>query len=243
MKTIYNINPSVKMAVIFLYVGFLLFNMNYGFNLSILILSFSFIAITVRNLKSLVSLIIAVILFSSTIFIMNFLYYTKGQTPVNFLFLHGTYEGMKRGVVLSMRASSIIFLSVGYLFSTDPFLMIQSFIQNLHIPEKIGYALLIAFREIHLFKKNITNIERAMIIRNGGGKITLNERIKMIVPVFAMVVRKGERSAIALETRGMLLEKRGGYYRDMNLRSIDKIFVIISLLLLLVILFISSLLM
>jgi len=82
-----------------------------------------------------------------------------------------------------------------------------------------------------------------MIIRNGGGKITLNERIKMIVPVFAMVVRKGERSAIALETRGMLLEKRGGYYRDMSLRSIDKIFVKISLLLLLVILFMSNLLM
>lgn len=216
------------MLVIFLYVGILIFNMNFGFNLSMLIISFLFIILTVKNMKALISLMIAVILFSSTIFLMNFLYYTKGQIPFNLLFLHGTYEGMRRGMILSMRSSSIIFLSVGYLFSTDPFSMIQSFIQNLRIPEEIGYALLISLREIHLFKKNLMNIERAMMIRRGAGKITLSERMKMIIPLFAMVVRKGERSAIALEMRGIILKRKGGYYKDMRYKTGDWIFLIVS---------------
>ncbi len=229
MKNIFDFNPSVKMFVVFFYVTFLILNMNVKFNISVLVISLLFVIMSAKRLKLLLSLFVAVIVFSFTIFLMNFLFFAAGKTPYSIVFLHGTYEGAVRGGILAMRAASVIFLSVGYLFSTEPFYMVQSFMQNLRLSEKIGYALLIAFREIYLFKNSLVNIERAMLIRKSGKPIELRDRLKMMLPLFAMVVRKGERSAIALEMRGMILKRKGSYYRDMSLKTKDVLFLIISI--------------
>ncbi len=217
------------MFVVFFYVTFLILNMNVKFNISVLVISFLFVIMSAKRLRLLLSLFVAVIVFSFTIFLMNFLFFAAGKTPYSIVFLHGTYEGAVRGGVLAMRAASVIFLSVGYLFSTEPFSMVQSFMQNLRLSEKIGYALLIALREIYLFKNSLVNIERAMLIRKSGKPIVLTDRLKMVLPLFAMVVRKGERSAIALEMRGMILKRKGDYYRDMSLKTKDVLFLIISI--------------
>ena len=221
----------LKILVVFFYVAFIISNMGMRFNIFMVIVSFLFIVLSAKKIKLLFSVFAAVVLFAFTVFVMNFLFYTGGKIPYSILFLRGTYEGATRGLILSMRAASVIFLSVGYLFSTEPFSMVQSFMQNFRLSEKIGYALLIAFREIYLFKKNFVNIEHAMIIRKSGERTLIKDRLKMMLPLFAMVVRKGERSAIALEMRGIMRERKGEYYRDMSLKIKDVLFLIIALVL------------
>ncbi|RKX69037.1 hypothetical protein DRP43_04850 [candidate division TA06 bacterium] len=229
-KFLSEINPSVKFFSVLVYILLLIISMNKNFIITLFIISFLFFIISVSNNKKyIVPISITVIIFSLTIFVMNFVFYKAGRGIFAIAYIKGTKAGFDRGIILGLRSASIILFSVSYLFTTPPFRFIESLMQNLKLPKLIGYSLLIALREVHQFRNNFRNTRNALLIRKNGHQIVMIDYMRLIVPLFACIIRKGERSAIALELRGIMIHKDKMFYNDFSVKQKDILFLLISL--------------
>lgn len=142
-------------------------------------------------------------------------------------------------ITLGLRIISISLLSVAFVATTDPNDLVLSMILQLGLSPVHGYAALAAYRFLPTLQQEVASIQLAQKIRGiDTGKHfiqKLTTPFQMMIPLLCSAVRKGERMAAAMESRGLSKGIQRTYYKKTQITKVDWVFLLVSVLLFLLI--------
>jgi energy-coupling factor transport system permease protein len=108
-------------------------------------------------------------------------------------------------VSTTLRIFALLMLSLPFTLTTEASDFIRALVQQWHVPYKIGYGVIAAFRFVPLLQSEVRMIQAAHTIRGiseRGGPIAQYDRFKRyFVPLMATAIRRAERTALAMDGR------------------------------------------
>ena len=138
-------------------------------------------------------------------------------------------DGVAIGAALAGRTLVIGVASILFLTSTAPVDLMRSLNQNLKLPASITFAVLAGYQLLLGLPKEWQTIRAAQLMRQGGAvkhnrkgkpKLTLKEAGRLVFTVLIVALRRSERIATSLESRGFGLKPRT-VYRPIHVRAND----------------------
>lgn len=139
--------------------------------------------------------------------------------------LRVTIEGVGIGAALAMRTLLIGVLAIGFLASTDPVALMTSLNQNARLSARVTYAVLAGYRMLQEMPREWDTLRRAHAVRarprtDGTLPRSPRELAGVVFGLLVVSVRKGERMAQSLESRGLGLSPRSTW-RPMAVEPAD----------------------
>ena len=137
-------------------------------------------------------------------------------------------DGVVIGAALAGRTLVIGVASILFLTSTAPVDLMRSLNQNLKLPASITFAVLAGYQLLLGLPKEWQTIRAAQLMRQGGAKLnrkgkpklTLKEAGRLVFTVLIVALRRSERIATSLESRGFGLKPRT-VYRPIPVKASD----------------------
>ncbi|MCP8615889.1 energy-coupling factor transporter transmembrane component T family protein [Salirhabdus salicampi] len=225
------VNPVAKLASLFVVIGFLAFVFDPWTPLCLLI-------ITIMSITLLGNIPIRFLLFillPFTLFAFSFLWIQvvfPDETGATILFHIGSFPVALENVMvgLSLGLRSLVFVSWSMLFvlTTEPTKLMLSLIQNCKLPPRFGYGVMAAYQFLPMFRQELNQMRTAHRIRGLGKPKGFKERVKEMkrytVPLLASGIRKAERVAIAMESKGFDGGRDRSYYDSIRWTRYDVIY-------------------
>lgn len=137
-------------------------------------------------------------------------------------------DGLLIGAALAGRTLVIGVASILFLTSTAPVELMRSLNQNLKLPASITFAILAGYQLLLGLPREWQTIRAAQLMRQGGAslnrkgkpKLKLKEAGRLVFTVLIVALRRSERIATSLESRGFGLKPRS-VYRPIYVRPSD----------------------
>ncbi|SDO71359.1 energy-coupling factor transporter transmembrane component T family protein [Halobacillus aidingensis] len=147
---------------------------------------------------------------------------------VSFLGMEFPTEDIWTAAALGLRVLAFASLSLLFLFTTNMVHFILSLIQQLKLPPKIAYGVMAGYRFLPMLKTEFQQIRAAHRIRGVNRPDSWKEKLlqyqRFAIPLLAGAIRKAERTAIAMESKGFTGAKERTFYRPMKVRRKDWLF-------------------
>jgi energy-coupling factor transport system permease protein len=141
------------------------------------------------------------------------------------LFYGGSGPGWAYGLTMAMRLLAILTASALFVLTTDPSQFVRSLIHQAHVSPRIAYSIFAGYRFVPLLEVEFATIRAAHQMRGGDTRPSLPGRIRQLVgyaiPLLVSAVRKGERVALAMESRGFGALPQRTYFRTTTLGRAD----------------------
>ncbi|TVR62869.1 MAG: energy-coupling factor transporter transmembrane protein EcfT [Spirochaetaceae bacterium] len=148
------------------------------------------------------------------------------------------------GGALAIRAVCFGVWSMVFVATTDTTDFAIGLMRHVRLPARIAYAALAAYRFLPLFASERAIIAAAQAVRGVDPRLgpigRLRRSFGRIVPLLATAVRRAERVAIAIESRGFTGERPDFFYRDVRFRRRDTIAIVVAAIVLVAIIRVSS---
>jgi energy-coupling factor transport system permease protein len=131
------------------------------------------------------------------------------------------------GATMAARLIAILSASAMFVLTTDPSRLVRSLIHQAHVSPRIAYSVFVAYRFVPLLEVEFDTIRAAHQMRGGAGGYGPADKVREVVgyaiPLLASAVRKGERVALAMESRGFgaLPANQRTYFRVTTLGRAD----------------------
>ena len=139
-----------------------------------------------------------------------------------------TMAGLVYGLTLAARLWAIFATSLLFVLTTDPVEFVLALVQQGRLPYRIGYGVFAAYRFVPLVEEELANVRAAHQVRNvegGHGPFgRLRAAFGYAIPLLAIAVRRGERVALAMDSRAFGALPRRTYYRTTSLGRSDALF-------------------
>lgn len=136
------------------------------------------------------------------------------------------------GLGIGLRLTAILAGSLLYIATTDPSDFAVSLIQNLRVPYRFAYAMLISYRFLPEMRREAETLRLAHRVRGRGRPRSLGDRTDelrlLAVPLLASAIRKSERTALAMDARAFGASAERTYLRRISVRPGDVGFVVWS---------------
>jgi energy-coupling factor transport system permease protein len=140
-------------------------------------------------------------------------------------FIFITAEGFQRSISLGLRVLSFASLSLLFALTTNPITFLFSLMQQCRLSPKIAYSIMAGYQFLPLIKGELEIIRDAHRIRGAGRTETFLDKMKQIkkygIPLLASGIRKAERTAIAMESRGFTGDKNREFYKIISVSKKD----------------------
>ncbi|WP_163468124.1 energy-coupling factor transporter transmembrane protein EcfT [Fusobacterium sp. IOR10] len=143
-----------------------------------------------------------------------------------------TDKGLIVGMVLFFRILTIGITSILFTCNTEPDALILSLIKEFKLNPGVAYGILTALRFLPSMESDLALINAAHKIRSSKGKKWYKKKnpwYRNAIPLLGTNIRKAERVAIAMESRGFQTDMKRTYYRTINWYRRDTIFVFATL--------------
>jgi energy-coupling factor transport system permease protein len=143
------------------------------------------------------------------------------------LFYAGPGPAWVYGATMAARLFAIMSASAMFVLTTDPSRLVRSLIHQARVSPRIAYSVFVAYRFVPLLEVEFETVRAAHQMRGGaaghGPVDPLRELIGYAIPLLASAVRKGERVALAMESRGFgaLPAAERTYFRATTLGRAD----------------------
>jgi energy-coupling factor transporter transmembrane protein EcfT len=124
-----------------------------------------------------------------------------GPTLVTVLGMDVTRVGLAVGLALALRGLLIGVVTVAFLASTPPRELMVSLTRHAHLSPRYAYALLAAHRMLAATPRRWATIRAAQAVRGPGS--SLPDAGRAVVTLLVGAIRGAERTALALESRGL----------------------------------------
>jgi energy-coupling factor transport system permease protein len=133
-------------------------------------------------------------------------------------------------LALGLRILVISLATMSFVLTTNPNDLVLSLILQLHVPVVHGYAALAAYRFLPTLQDEARGIRLAQEIRGveweHGLKNRLSGPFRLMLPMFTLAARKGERVALAMDSRGLGAKSMRTFYKRTSLTRSDLLFAI-----------------
>lgn len=226
-------NPTVKLAVTALVSVILLFVLDPLTPAALYLLALIGVAVSARMAPRVLALAH-----------LPFLAFALGLLLVNALSRPGlelwqagplrvTSQGLEVGAALAGRTLVIGVLAIGFLRSTDPVDLMTSLHQNARLSSRVTYAVLAGYRMLQEMPREWTTIQHAHAVRaptREDHRLPRGARhlAGVVFTLLVVSIRKGERLAQSLESRGLGLQPRTTW-RPVPVRRSDWVFALVVL--------------
>ncbi|MGM8215510.1 energy-coupling factor transporter transmembrane component T family protein [Bacillaceae bacterium W0354] len=228
-----SINPSIK-AIAVLVPGVLLsfaFDIFTPLMFLIFIVSVTFIFSNI-SLKKWLLFFAPLSIFAIGLAWMTMLYtdekYNTGPVLFEFLWYEVTTGSFQVGISLALRSLCFISLSLLFAFTTDPTKFMLSLMQQFKLSPKVTYGILAGYRFLPMFKHELNLLRQAHRIRGVSRAKGMTQRLhhlkRYMIPLLANAIRKAERVAIAMESKGFTGDRERTYYYEMKVKKRDWLF-------------------
>ena len=206
-------NPTVKLVLVFVVSAAMLFVFDpitptvlYAFALPAVLVS------TRLHPRTILLAHIPFVAFATGLLLVNALS-RPGEVIWDYGVLRVTVEGVTVGTSLAMRTLLIGILSIGFIASTDPVALMTSLHQNARLSPGLTYAVLAGYRMLQEMPREWETIRQAHAVRaplrqDGTLPTRWRDLSQAAFTLLVVSVRKGERMAQALESRGLGLVPR-----------------------------------
>lgn len=125
-------------------------------------------------------------------------------------------ENIATGITLGLRSLVFGLWSLLFVLTTEPSKLMLGLLQHCKLPPRYGYGIMAAYRMVPLFRYELNQIRAAHRIRGLGESRGLRERWNQMkrysIPLLAGAIRKAERIAIAMESKGFDGSRHRSYY-------------------------------
>lgn len=142
-------------------------------------------------------------------------------------------ESVLTALALTLRILNVAALSLLFVFTTNTVHFILSMMQQLKLPPKIAYGVLAGYRFLPMLKDELKLIHDAHRIRGVNQAKTVKEKWqnykRYVIPLLASAIRKAERTAMAMESKGFTGDKHRSFYRQFKIQKQDFIFPVLML--------------
>ena len=139
-------------------------------------------------------------------------------------------EGITTGIGLGLRVGTFIATSLLFITTTDPTDFAISLVQNLKVPYRFGYGILVSFRFLPSLRSEFEIIRMAQKVRGVGERSNLRGKIQQMqryaIPLLAAGIRKSERTALAMDAKAFSARSGRTYFRQMRIGWSDIIFIL-----------------
>lgn len=223
------LNPSMKAITIVLAVFLLAFVFDpitpLLFSSGVVILTFLFgrVSWKIWSLYFVPFLIIAFGFFWTTLIFAD----TGSQagTIVDLGFLTFSHSDFQVAISLALRVLGFALLSLMFILTTNKTEFLLSLMQQMKLSPKIAYGVLAGYRFLPMMMtewKAIRMAHRIRGVRRGKGiSGRVQEMKRYVIPLLASAIRKAERTAIAMESKGFTGSKERTFYRNMKVTPKD----------------------
>lgn len=137
-------------------------------------------------------------------------------------------ENVIAGTALGLRSIVFGLWSILFVFTTEPTKLMLGLVQHCKLPPRFGYGMMAAYRMIPHFRQDLNQIRAAHLIRGLGESRGLRGRWEQMkryaIPLLAGAIRKAERVAIAMESKGFDGSRQRSYYRTIAWTRKDFLF-------------------
>ncbi|MDQ0352091.1 energy-coupling factor transport system permease protein [Alkalibacillus filiformis] len=228
-----SINPTIKAGAI-LVPGVLLGLMFDIFTplvylIFIIVVTFAFTDISLKRWLLIFSPFVLFILsFSWTRMLYTSESFQGGSILFEFWYFQMTTEALMVSISLALRSLCFIALSLLFILTTDSTKLMLSLMQQLKLPPKITYGVLAGYRFLPTFRHELEILRQAHRIRGVGRAKGIKGRVQQFkrysIPLLANAIRKAERVANAMESKGFTGDRNRTHYHEMKVRRRDWVF-------------------
>jgi len=142
--------------------------------------------------------------------------------------LHITEASLLYGLTMVSRTLAIFATSALFVLTTNPIDFVTALIQQARLPVRVGYAVFAAYRFVPLIQEELENVRAAHQVRGGtGGRgllAQLRQSFGYAIPLLAISVRRAERVALAMDSRGFGARPARTYFRITTVTRSDLVF-------------------
>ncbi len=166
---------------------------------------------------------------SFMLFMLLFKGLEQKESEVQLLIFSYSFSGLQHILALGMRILCISFTTFAFVLTTDPYDLVLSLMLQLRVSHVHGYAALAAYRFLPAMQDEVKGIRLAQEIRgiewNKGLKNRLLSPFRVMMPMLALAARKGERIALAMDSRGLGANRKRTFYKRTKFTARDIRFV------------------
>ncbi|SDO56574.1 energy-coupling factor transporter transmembrane component T family protein [Alkalicoccus daliensis] len=139
-----------------------------------------------------------------------------------------TTGAVMTGISLALRSLCFITLSLLFILTTDSTKFMLSLMQQLKMPPKLTYGILAGYRFLPAFRHEFHILKQAHRIRGVGRARGIKDRLEQMrryaIPLMANAIRKAERVANAMESKGFTGSHNRTHYHYMKINKKDWMF-------------------
>ncbi len=143
-----------------------------------------------------------------------------------------TVEGAIIGVSLAERSMAVAAFTMLLMASTDPTALVRSLVQQAHLPARLAYPVLAAYRFLPLLQTEFETIRLARRLRGVGRRRGplgwLRDQARLALPLLANAIRRSERVALAMDARGFSSQRARTSYRQIAFGAADVWLVLVA---------------
>jgi energy-coupling factor transport system permease protein len=144
--------------------------------------------------------------------------------------IHLSEASLVYGLTMVTRLLAILATSSLFVFTTDPVDFVVALIQQARLPVRVGYAVFAAYRFLPLVQEELDNIRAAHQVRGAATGRSFMARVRQTIgyaiPLLAISVRRAERVALAMDSRGFGARPDRTYFRSTTLTRADLTFAV-----------------
>lgn len=134
---------------------------------------------------------------------------------------------------LALRVLSVAALSLLFLFTTNVVHFILSLMQQFRLSPRIAYGVLAGYRFLPMMKDELNIIREAHRIRGVDQAKSTKEKWgqykRYAIPLLASAIRKAERTAVAMESKGFTGDRKRTFFRQFTVTKKDWLFLALML--------------
>ena len=127
-----------------------------------------------------------------------------------------TLAALAVGIGLGLRVAAIGAVGAVFALTTDSTRLVDSLVQQGHLPERFAYGALAAYGAVPRFSEDLATLRQARRIRGLRG----GWHPRLLVSLLVLAIRHGDRMAIAMDARGFGTGPRS-LYREVRWGRLD----------------------
>ncbi|CAM3949034.1 energy-coupling factor transporter transmembrane component T family protein [Alkalicoccus chagannorensis] len=151
--------------------------------------------------------------------------FAGGDVLFSVFHLDVTSGSLVVGISLALRSLCFVSLSLLFVLTTDPTRLMLSLMQQAKLPPKITYGILAGYRFVPLFRHEFRILRQAQRVRGvtrvRGWKGRLLQVKRCAVPLLANAIRRAERTANAMESKGFTGSGERTHFHPMRVTGRD----------------------
>lgn len=140
-------------------------------------------------------------------------------------------EGLEVGASIGLRILCLAACSLLFVSTTDPTRLTASLVQQGHLPYRVAYAALAAYRFLPIMLRELETVRAAYRVRSAYAPPSLHQAVesarRVSIPLLVNGVRRAERLAMAMEARGFGARPDRTYYVRTRIEIGDLLFLVL----------------